>query len=585
VVGHSMAAEARRIPAHVTGDGCHTVRRLVELENENPLRGEGHEKPLTRIIIDDTVLALLGRQGLSADSVPPRGTTVWLRENDNLSTGGTAQDVTDQVHPLQAELAVRAVRAVGLDIGGVDLVMEDISAPPAGQTGGIIEINAAPGLRMHLCPQDGKKRDVGLQIVDMLFPPGSPVRVPVFSVTGTNGKTTTARMLDYAMRSHGLETGLCCTDGIYHNGRQVQKGDLTGPASARAVLGNRDIDVAVLETARGGIIRRGLGYDMADVAIICNVREDHLGQDGIECLDDLVHVKSLVAEAVYAEGAVVLNAADRFVNELAERCWAEVILFSTQAGNITLCRHLGKGGRGVFVRRGLILAARGNRTIPVGRVRDFAVTLEGRALHQTENLLAAVAACWGYGLSPRQAGLYLRNFASSVEDNPGRASLYRVRDFRVLVDYGHNPDGIRKMGQLARKLKPNRIIGVIGVPGDRNDELVEMAGRVAGECFDRIFIKEDQDLRGRRAGEVAGLLVRGAAAAGVAVERLTVISSEQEAVQAALGEAAYGDLIVIFYENLDAVVGEIVKHCSTESSPGPWGDAQAGKLDSSASHT
>jgi cyanophycin synthetase len=581
VVGRTMVAAALRIPAHVTGDGLHSIGQLIERENQNPLRGDGHDKPLTKIIVDNAVESVVAKQGLNLSSVPFRDQQVWLRENDNLSTGGTAIDVTDRVHPLQAELAVRAVRAIGLDIGGVDVVMADISTPPAGQCGAIIEVNAAPGLRMHLFPSKGEKRDVGQHIVDFLFPSGTPSRIPVFSVTGTNGKTTTARLLDFAMRRHGLESGLCCTDGIYHNGNLVRKGDMTGPAGAKAVLGNRDIDVAVLETARGGIVRRGLGYDRADVAVICNIREDHLGQDGIETMDDLVHAKSLIAEAVYASGSVVLNADDYYVNEITVTCWSEVIYFSMQDGNIAVCRHLGKGGRAVFVRRGMILAAQGSRTIPVGRVREFAVTLGGRASHQTENLLAAIAACWGYGLSPRQAGLYLRSFAASFSDNPGRANLYQVGNFRVLVDYGHNADGIGKIGMLARKLKFNRLIGVMGVPGDRSDELIVSAGRTAAGYFERLIIKEDDDLRGRKSGDVAKLLLHGATEAGLAADKITLEHDERTAVQSALAMARDGDLVVVFYEKLDSVLGEILKRHSAECPFGNHENVSSNRLGTS----
>lgn len=558
VVGDRLAAAAERIPAHVTGDGIHTVRQLVAQENKNPLRGEGHDKPLTKLVLDAVSEAVLKKQGLCPDSLPAAGERVWLRENDNLSTGGTARDLTDEVHPLQARLAVRAVRAVGLDIAGVDLIMQDISAPPENQSGAILEINAAPGLRMHLFPSEGKQRDVGQMIVDMLFPAGTPCRVPVFSVTGTNGKTTTVRMLEYALRQHGLYTGMCCTDGIYFNGELCQKGDLTGPASAGTVLANTDIDVAVLETARGGIVRRGLGYDKADVAVVCNIREDHLGQDGIEAMEDLVHVKSLVAEAVYPGGTVILNADDAYVNEFAAASWADVIYFSLQGGNITVRRHLGKGGKAIFVRRGTILAVHGGRAALVGRVRDFAVTMGGRATHQVENLLGALAALWGYGLHPRQAGSYLRNFATSLTDNPGRANLYEVNGVRVLVDYGHNADGILKMGQLARKLKPARVIGVVGVPGDRCNDLVELAGKAAGRCFDQLLVKEDQDLRGRRPGEVAALLKQGAQAAGMPKSRILVQRNEQAAVRKAVTLARPGDLIVVFYEKLEGVLAEIL---------------------------
>ncbi|MBS3901601.1 MAG: cyanophycin synthetase [Dethiobacter sp.] len=558
VVGGELAAAAERIPAHVLGDGLHNIFQLVQQENNNPRRGNGHEKPLTKLKLDSAALALLAKQGLSPASVPKPGQQIWLRKNDNLSTGGTASDVTAIVHPLQAQLAVRAALAVGLEIAGVDLIMQDIGAAPDKQHGAIIEVNAAPGLRMHLFPSKGERRDIGQKIVELLFPPGTPCRVPVFSVTGTNGKTTTARMLDFALRRHGLYPGLCCTDGIYFNGELQQKGDLTGPASARMVLANPTVDVAVLETARGGIIRRGLGYDRADVAVICNLREDHLGQDGIENMDELVHVKSLVAEAVYSSGTVILNADDGYVNDFAAACWTEIIFFSMQADNMLMRRHLSNGGRAVLVRQGVILAAEGGRVLLMGRVRDFAVTLGGRAVHQVENLLAALAALWAYGLAPRKAGQYLRDFANALSDNPGRANIYDVDGIRVLVDYGHNADGILKLGQLAKKLKANRLIGVVGVPGDRCDALIVLAGKAAGHRFDYLIIKEDQDLRGRQPGEAEKLLLRGALAAGMARESIYVQREERLAVRKALSMASPGDLVVIFYEKLEQVLAEVV---------------------------
>lgn len=557
IIKGELVAAAERIPAHVIGDGIHTVNQLIQWENKNPLRGLGHEKPLTQLPLDEVTDEVLARQGFFRDTVPGTGRRVFLRDNANLSTGGIARDVTDAVHPLQAEMAALAAKLIGLDIAGVDLVMEDISLPPQGQDGGIIEVNAAPGLRMHLHPTEGTERDVGKKVVDTLYPPGAPVRVPVFSVTGTNGKTTTTRMLEYAMRRHGLVTGMCCTDGVYHNGKLVKKGDLTGPAGAFAVLNHPDTEVAVLETARGGILRRGLGYDRADIAVICNIRADHLGQDGIETLDDLIHVKSLVVEAVYSAGTVVLNADEPHVNQLAERVHAEIICFSMQPDSLTVRRHLGKGGRAVFIRRGALLAAHGSRVTLVGRIRDFAITLGGRAAHQVENLLAAIAACWGFGLTPRQAGFYLRTFASTIEDNPGRANLYQINGVQILVDYGHNPDGFLRIGELAKKLKPVKKLAVVGVPGDRCDELVRAAGKAAAKCFDFLYVKEDEDLRGRTPGEVASLLVKGALSAGKNPSRIEVCGNEKEAVQKAISAAAPGDLVVVFYENLELVLGEI----------------------------
>ncbi|NLM51291.1 MAG: cyanophycin synthetase [Firmicutes bacterium] len=557
VVNKRLVAAAERIPALVIGDGIHTVAELIARENQNPLRGDGHEKPLTKIPVDQITKQALHRQGLTLESVVPRGQKVLLRNNANLSTGGTACDVTAEVHPKQAELAVRAAALIGLDIAGVDLVMQDIKQPPEQQEGGIIEINAAPGLRMHLYPSQGAAQDVGAKIIEQLFPAGQPVRIPVFSITGTNGKTTTARMLEFVLRKHGLYTGLSCTDGLYYNGSLAKTGDLTGPAGANAVLSHPDVEVAILETARGGIIRRGLGYDRADVAVICNIRPDHLGQDGIETLADLIYVKSLVAEAVYDTGTVVLNADDAHVHELAERVWAEIIYFSTQADSITVRRHLGNGGRAVFLRRGAILAAWGNRVTLVGRTRDFAVTHNGYAQHQIENLLSALAACWGYGIPIRQAAAYLREFASSPQDNPGRANFYRLGDFNVLVDYGHNPDGFAKIGQFVKKLKPNRTLAVIGVPGDRRNDLVLAAGAVAAKYFDFLFIKEDEDLRGRKPGEIADLLKKGAMQAGKDETCIKILPAEQQALQEALNMAAAGDLVIVFYEKIDVVLSTI----------------------------
>jgi cyanophycin synthetase len=560
VINGELVAASERMPACVLGDGRQTVKQLIDSENDNPLRGEGHELPLTKINIDRITEEVLARNKLALSSIPAQGQLVWLRENANLSTGGTARDVTDEVHPLQAELAIIAAKVVGLDIAGVDVVMGDIAAPPQCQDGGIIEVNAAPGLRMHLHPSEGQPRNVGEKVIDMLFPPGKPYRVPVFSITGTNGKTTTTRMLEFVLRRHGLYTGMTCTDGIYFGNSKAKSGDLTGPAGARAVLAHPEVEVAILETARGGIIRRGLGYDRADVAVITNIREDHLGQDGVETLDDLVHIKSLVAEAVYPGGTAVLNADESYIHDVSARVWSEIIYVSTGNESIIVRRHLGKGGRAVFTRKGTILAAQGNRATVVGRLRDFPVTFGGKAAHQVENLLHAIAACWGFGLFPRQAGQYLRKFASNIEDNPGRTNLFNMGAYRVLVDYGHNPDGIAKTGELARKLHPNKTVAVIGVPGDRSDEAIIKTGEVAGRYFDHLVIKEDEDLRGRKVGETARLLLEGALAAGKDVSSISVYLDERKAIGEALAMACPSNLVVIFYEKLEATLTELVSH-------------------------
>ncbi|MFY9371531.1 MAG: cyanophycin synthetase [bacterium] len=554
VVGDRVVAAAERLPASVVGDGTNNLSQLIEITNRDPRRGEGHEKPLTKIVVDPVVLACLRRRGIGLDYVPPPGERVFLRDNANLSTGGTAVDVTDQLHPANALVALRAARAVGLDVAGVDLVTADISSPLQEAGGAVIEVNAAPGLRMHLYPTEGQGRDVAGEIVDYLFPPGRPSRIPVVAITGTNGKTTTARLVAHVLRSRGLKVGLATTDGIWLDDHCLLRGDTTGPWSARLLLGDPLVEAAVLETARGGILRGGLGYDLSDVGVITNISRDHLGQDGLEDLEDLAFVKSLVLEAVHPEGCAVLNADDPLVASLAPRARCRLIYFSLKEDNVLLRRHLSEGGEGVFLQGGQVVAARGAEGMVVVPLAKLPVAWNGQAEHNVANVLAATAACLGLGLSPQEIGRALATFTSHLDCNPGRCNLIERGDFRVLVDYGHNPAAYRAVLETARKLKPRRLLGVIGVPGDRADDLVRESGRIAGEGFDYIFIKEDRDLRGRAPGEIAGLLREGALAGGCREEKIEIVLDEGEAIRRALARAQRGDLLVIFYEQLEPVL-------------------------------
>lgn len=556
VVNGKMVAAAERIPAYVAGDGQHTVTELVDAVNSSPLRGEGHEKPLTRIKIDAVAVIVLAKQGFTSESVPTKGQIVYIRETSNLSTGGTAVDVTDSVHPLNVVLAERAANLIGLDVAGVDIVAQDITQPILPGTGAVIEINAAPGIRMHHYPSAGKPRDVAGAIVDYLIPDNQRGRIPMVAITGTNGKTTTTRMIGHIWRTAGYRVGMTTTDGIYINTDCIVNGDTTGPASARTVLTDPTVEVAVLETARGGILRGGLAFNQCDVGVVTNITEDHLGQDGIEDLEDLAYVKSLIVEAIRPEGFAILNADDPYVVKLAARSNGEVVYFSTEADNIVVRRHLGIGGKAFFVKDGMLYAACGNLERPISRVADIPLTLGGIAQHNLQNALVAAAVCY----CMKVPLTFIRQGLATFDQNPGRLTMVSIGDIRVCVDYGHNPAGYQALINTARRLGATRVVGVIAAPGDRRDDVIVNVGRIAGRGFDKIYIKEDKDRRGRGAGEVAALLRRGVLEAELSPEQVGIILSEPEAVARALADSQPGDLIVIFYETYSTVMSVIQEH-------------------------
>ncbi|HSE98085.1 MAG TPA: cyanophycin synthetase, partial [Blastocatellia bacterium] len=555
VVNGRMTAACRRVPAHVTGDGARTIVQLIEEINQDPLRGDGHQKSLTRIIIDPSMIEYLAKIGLSLDYAPRPGEVVYLRECANLSAGGTATDVTQDVHPEIANMCERAARVIGLDVCGIDLIAPDISQPLSG--GGIVEVNAAPGLRMHLSPSEGKGRDVGSHIVDMIYPPGSTGRIPIISITGTNGKTTITRMIAHVLAEAGQTVGMTTTDGIYVDGKQVFKGDTTGPRSARAVLSDPAVDVAVLETARGGIARGGLGYDWSDISIISNIRLDHIGQDGIEDLDDLLYVKSLVAERVREGGTLVLNADDERLALLVESdrlsgMRRNVVYFSMHPPHVLIQRHVAAGGTACLLSRGWVVEATPRGETRIIRTSAIPVTMNGAASFHVANTLAAVAACRAYGIKNEAIAAALKSFRAGI-NNAGRTNVYKVASGHVLIDYGHNPDAFEAVCRMAAQWEGRRVTGIIGVPGDRDDTVIEQAGRVAARGFYRIFIKEDRDLRGRRNGEVAQLLCRAVESENQGRE-CRVIPDEVEALDTAIREIEPGEIVVHFYEKLDPVV-------------------------------
>ena len=553
VVDGRLVAAAERIPAHVVGDGCSTIQELVAVTNRDPLRGEKHEKPLTRMTVDELVLGVLRKQGHAPTSVPALGEVVLLRGSANLSTGGTATDVTEQVHPGVNELMVRVARLIGLDIAGIDLVMPDISCPPT--QGAVIEVNAAPGIRMHLYPSRGQARDVAGAIVEMMYPPGSRSEIPLVTVTGTNGKTTTTRLIAAGLRRVYGHVGCATSTGIYINDHLVVSGDTTGPWSAGVLLGDPVVEAAALEVARGGIIRGGLGYDRADVAVVTNVTEDHLGQDGVLDLDELCHVKTLVAEAVRPGGRVVVNAENAYSLRAGERSGREQVLFAARSTRL-LRDHLAQGGCAVFVEDGKFRVASGSDTLLTLAVGDVPLTFGGKARHNIENCAAAAAALFSLGVPLGDVAAMLKEFRPDLVHNPGRQNIINVAHASVMVDYGHNAHGVECMAELARGLCRGRLMGVVCAPGDRSDESIIKLGQVAGEKFDFVCIKEDKDLRGRRPGEVATLLCAGASAMRDASE-VVVVLDERQALRESIARATEDDLVLVFYESLDLTLSHL----------------------------
>lgn len=548
VVGNSVRAVSERLPASVIGDGVHSVQELVELVNRDERRGDSHEKPLTKIKLDAVARNVLQKNGMDTDTVPEAGSRVVLRENGNLSTGGTAIDRTDQIHPDNADLAVRAANAVGIDIAGIDIVTEDISKSILETGGAVVEVNAAPGIRMHLYPSEGTPRNVAKDIVDLLFPDEEACRFPIVSVTGTNGKTTTVRLIQHVLSLTGKAVGMTSTSGTFLGERCICRGDNSGPRSAKTLLSNKQIDAAVLETARGGIVREGLGYDRADVGVITNIAEDHLGLDGIDTLEDLAFAKALVVEAVKKDGYAVLNAADSMTPSILSRVKAKKILFAMDERSVA--PYTAAGCVGVFAQDGWIRVRSGEQTADVIRIDEIPVTFGGLINCNVENCLAAASALIGLQVP---FGTIARGLSSFI-DNKGRFSLFGLNGFRIMLDYGHNPAGYRQVLKVCRKLNAKRLVGVIGMPGDRMDRSIREAGKLCADAFECIYIKEDGDLRGRKAGEVAALFREAIAETGFPNERTVIVENELDAVKAALAQARRGDLIVVFYENQEPLL-------------------------------
>jgi cyanophycin synthetase len=556
VVGNRLVAAARRDPPSVNGDGVHTVAQLVQQVNRDPRRSSGHATSLSFIKLDHIALARLALQGLKPDSVPAQGTRVILRNNANLSTGGTATDVTDDVHPEVAARAVEAALTVGLDICGVDVVCRTVFAPLEQQGGGIVELNAAPGLRMHLSPSFGKGRNVGHAVITAMFAPNQDARIPVVAVTGTNGKTTTAKLVAHLLAKSGLRVGTTGTDGIHVNGRRIDDGDCSGPKSARNVLLHPDVDAAVFETARGGILREGLGFDRCDVAVVTNIGAgDHLGMNYIETPAQLAAVKQVIVQNVSDLGTAVLNAEDPLVAAMADSCPGSVMYFGNSRQQPVIAQHLAQGGRAVFVEGSDIVAAAGAEEQRVG-LQDVPLTGGGRIPFQVENSMAAVAAAWALEIPWPILRDGLASFVSDTVSAPGRFNLMQFRGATVVADYGHNPDAIQALVRAVDAMPSRRRVVVISGAGDRRDEDLTRQTEILGDAFDDVVLYQDQAQRGREDGEVLALLRQGLANAQRA-RRIDEIRGEFAAIDAALERLEPGDLCLILVDQVPEALAHL----------------------------
>ncbi len=552
VVNGKVVAVAERVPAHVIGDGYSTIAELIEETNRDPRRGDGHDNVLTRIQVDRTSHQLLERKGYTLDTVLPKGEQCFLRATANLSTGGVAVDRTDDIHPENLWLCQRVAKIIGLDIAGIDVVSRDISRPLRDVDGVIVEVNAAPGFRMHVCPSEGIPRNVAEPVMDMLFPPGSPSRVPIISVTGTNGKTTTTRLTAHIFKQTGRVIGYTTTDGTYIGDYLVDSGDNTGPQSARLILQDPTVEVAVLETARGGILRGGLAFETCDVGVVLNVAADHLGLGDINSIEEMANVKCVLAEAALPNGYAVLNADDPLVSQMANRVKAQVAYFSMQPDNPILQAHTQKGGLAAVYENGYLSILKGDWTLRIEQAVNIPLTMGGRAPFMIANALAASLAAFAQGVRIEDIRKALHTFQASVSQTPGRMNMFDLGRYNALIDYAHNPHSYEALGGFVRNWTGERI-GVVGGPGDRRDEDLIALGRLSADIFDRIIVKEDDDTRGRPRGDAARLICQGIEECKPKHHYESILN-ETEAIQKGLDIATDGSLVVILPESVTRAI-------------------------------
>ena len=556
VINYKFVCAALRTPASVTGDGSSNIQQLIDITNSDPRRGYGHEKVLTQITIDQFTHKMLDEKNYTLDTIPPKGELVMLKPTANLSTGGTSNDVTDEVHPTNIFMCERIAKIIGLDICGIDIMANDLRTPVNENGGAILEVNAAPGFRMHIDPSQGLARNVAEPVVDMLFPKGSVGRIPIIAITGTNGKTTTTRITAHIAKSAGKKVGYTTSDGVYIQNQLMMKGDCTGPLSSQFVLKDPTVDFAVLECARGGILKNGLAFQNCDVAIVTNVAADHMGLGGINTLDQMAKLKAVVPETVFPHGYAVLNADDDRVFAMAKELRCNVALFSMDENNPRIKAHCKKGGLAVVFENDFISILKGTWKIRVINVHDVPITFEGKALHNINNCLPAVMAAYLYrDISIDDIRSALLSFVPSSSQTPGRLNFFHFKSFTILADFAHNPHGLKLLGDFIGKLEYQKKIGLISGTGDRRDEDIRELGSLSAKYFDEIIIRCDKNLRGRTAEEIIQLLQEGIALENPGIPTM-VIANEEEALEYIYAHPQTGALYVVM---CDVVTGALSK--------------------------
>ncbi len=566
VVNYKLVAAAKRTPAHVVGDGISTIQQLIDEVNKDPRRGYGHEKILTQIDVDAITQKILGEKGLTLESVLEKGQMLYVKDTANLSTGGTAEDVTDIVHPYNVFMAERIAKIVGLDICGIDIMTTDITQPLPDTRGAVLEVNAAPGFRMHLAPTSGLPRNVAAHVIDMLYPARETARIPIIAITGTNGKTTTTRLISHIARMKGYKVGYTTTDGVYIQNRLLMTGDCTGPSSAEFVLKDPTVDFAVLECARGGLLRAGLGFKKCNVGIVTNVAADHLGLKGIHTLDQLSKVKGVIPETVMPGGYAILNADDDRVYEMKNGLQEGVnlALFSMDEHNERIQKHMRNGGLSAIYENGFISIAKGEWKIRVAKAINVPLTYGGKAAFMIQNVLPAVLAAYTQGISIEDIRVAIESFIPSPSQTPGRLNMFEFKNFNILLDYAHNSAGFRALQKFVEKMDGAPKVGIIAGIGDRREEDNNDIGRIAAEMFDEIIIRQDKNLRGKTEEEIISMILSGVREVS-ADKKVTVIPSEKEAITYAINNAQKGSLIIVSSDVVPDALNLVMKFKEEEA--------------------
>jgi cyanophycin synthetase len=543
VIDNKIVAAAQRVPAHVVGDGINSIEELIEIVNADPRRGYGHENVLTEIDIDRDSLELLEKRNLTVKSIPEKGDVVYLKSTANLSTGGTSIDVTDMMHPENIFMAERISRIIGLDICGIDIMASNLTQSLKENGGVILEVNAAPGFRMHLAPSEGLPRNVAAPVIDMLYPLGKPSRIPIIAITGTNGKTTTTRLIAHIVKNNGFRVGFTTSDGIYIQNHLMEKGDTTGPISAEYILKDPNVEFAVLETARGGILRSGLGFSRCDIGIITNIQEDHLGISDIHDLKDLSRVKSVVVESIKKDGWAVLNGEDDYCLKIAAKLDCNVALFSLNENNNAIIEHCKNGGIAAIYENGFVTIKKGDWKIRVEKATLIPLTMNGKAKFMIANVLAATLASYLHGFKIEDIKLSLTTFLPGATQTPGRMNVFEFSKFKVMIDFAHNPAGYLGIEDYLQSIEAKRKIGIISGIGDRRDDDIKECARIAARMFDHIIIRQEKYLRGRTEKQIIDLIIDGIKESN-AETTFEVVTLEIDAIRHAISLAVEGTYIV-----------------------------------------